>query len=102
MNWISIKDRLPGDCWEIIDQKGHERACLQKHACAGTCDYVLVGYHCNYHEWIISIGEYHPQSGWSPSSAGWIGWNECDDFEWDFDQQKITHWMPLPKEPRGE
>ena len=70
MKWISVKDRLPEGEW------------------ATTCSYlsesVLIANSCS-----VSIGFYNRENSiWytdGPAEEEWI--------------DKITHWMPLPKNP---
>ena len=70
MKWISVKDRLPKGEWAIT--------------CSHLSEDVLIANSCS-----INIGFYDRERGiWyigEPAEEEWI--------------DKITHWMPLPKNP---
>lgn len=71
MKWISVKDRLPTGQWESDVNTDFSEEVLIVNSCA------------------ILIGVYNKSDGiWYT--------NEPADCEW---VDKVTHWMPLPKNP---
>lgn len=73
MDWISVKDEMPTGNWSKISSKYSEE--------------VLVANSC-----AVVIAHYNRQRGW------WQTDNPCDK-EWI---DKITHWMPLPRNPHDQ
>ena len=71
----------------------------------------LIAHGVTVQEW-ISVKDWLPESGkegvliallWGGVDIGW-----CEDGRWysefvnEYEDGKVTHWMPLPKPPKGE
>ena len=80
MEWISVKDRLPGDEQEVL---------VIAHGWGGRLMYV--GSHKRVEaqkSWLTGI---------TNKSSEWLLWG------WSYlKEPMVTHWMPLPKPPEGE
>ena len=69
MKWINVKDRLPTGKWAVT--------------CSHLSESVLIANSCS-----VNIGFYNRENG--------VWYVDGSDEEWI---DKITHWMPLPKNP---
>lgn len=74
MKWISVKDKLPKGNWSKFINHLSEEVII-----ANSCA-VTIGWH-NRNDGLWYVGE-------GPLECQWI--------------DKITHWMPLPKNPHGK
>ena len=45
---------------------------------------------------VVTAAELTKSFGWTGHEFGGYEW------EWDFNEEEITHWMPLPELPKGE
>ena len=70
MKWISVKDRLPNGQWNENHKHLSEEVLI-----ANSCSISLGFYNREYGKWYV---------------------NEPIDWEWI---DKVTYWMPLPKNP---
>ena len=81
--WISVKDRLP--------KKDGEYLCI-----TGAKHYRLLYFAGNLYE--VDKYEFYDKRKAKNKSGFYYLDNEWGYVEWD----DITHWMPLPKLPKGE
>ena len=102
--WISVKDRLP-------ENGVHVLLCCEMHRYGGEIagKYICDGYYAEANK-IIAGGfpddcdceyseeddEYYLCEGWYEVIKNW------DDYNSVTVEDSVTHWMPLPRPPKGE
>lgn len=92
MNWISVKDRLPGTGVKVIayfiNELGKDRRIMAFHCPIFTIEAEA---DCECDEYCEANDTYYLKPGWYEQ-------NEFDDFYYSV-VATVTHWMPLPEPP---
>ena len=73
MNWINVKDQLPPSDWVLLYAEAKED-------CVSMPPFIFVG----------RLGGYDSDDYCCAHGDGWI----------PFEDEDITHWMPLPQPPQ--
>ena len=79
VGWISVKERLPDKDQEVLI---FANSWGEKHITSAT---------------FMGLPDYLKGKPWW-SGNGWSGY----EWEWDFNEDHISHWMPLPPPPEEQ